>query len=429
MSSAVITVENLGKRYRIGVARKRAQNLREALKRLPLAPFRYLQTRLRGATDEEILWALKDVSFEVKQGEVLGVIGRNGAGKSTLLKILSRITDPTEGHALIRGRVNSLLEVGTGFHGELTGRENIFMNAAMHGMKRREIVAKMDEIIAFAEVEKFIDTPVKFYSSGMYVRLAFAVAANLEPDILIVDEVLAVGDVSFQRKCMGKMGEVGREGRTVLIVSHNMPSIMNLCGRVLLLRDGCVAADGPADRIVQQHIESLGMGGGQMEWSDVDDAPGDRVARIRSVRVLQGDAPEATSEVLISEDVAIAVEYEVLEDGARLYAALHLKTSTDVFVLATQNQASVSLNPDEWYSKQHPRGLYRSVCTIPGNFLNEGGYTVTGIIGAVPCNTIAMSPPISFTVHDTGEMRKEYYGSWAGPVVRPRLDWRTVRRV
>jgi lipopolysaccharide transport system ATP-binding protein len=216
MSDTAIRVENLGKRYVIGARQKQAATLRESLKNLVAAPFRYLHSTVRGPSEEEILWALRDVSFEIQQGEAIGVIGRNGAGKSTLLKILSRITEPTTGRVDIYGRVGSLLEVGTGFHPELTGRENVYMNGAILGMSRKEIERKFDEIVAFAEVEKFIDTPVKRYSSGMFVRLGFAVAAHLEPEILIVDEVLAVGDVAFQKKCLGKMGDVTREGRTVL---------------------------------------------------------------------------------------------------------------------------------------------------------------------------------------------------------------------
>lgn len=257
MSEPVISVERLGKRYRIGATQTRPATFSEAVRRLAVGPFQYLRTRLRRATDEEILWALKDVSFEVREGEVLGIIGRNGAGKSTLLKILSRITDPTEGRAIIRGRVNSLLEVGIGFHRELTGRENIYMNAAMHGMKRAEIRRKLDEIVAFAEIEKFLDTPVKYYSSGMYTRLAFAVAAHLDPDILLVDEVLAVGDVSFQRKCLGKMEDVAREGRTVFFVSHQMPAVESLTGRAILLEKGRMVADGPTKDVVQQYLRSV----------------------------------------------------------------------------------------------------------------------------------------------------------------------------
>jgi lipopolysaccharide transport system ATP-binding protein len=238
MSDIAIRVDNLGKRYRIGARQKRARTFREALERLAVSPFGYLRGTLRGPSEEEILWALKQVSFEVRHGEVVGVIGRNGAGKSTLLKILSRITEPTTGRIEVFGRVGSLLEAGTGFNPELTGRENIYLNGAILGMRKAEIDRKFDEIVAFSEVEKFIDTPVKRYSSGMYVRLAFAVAAHLEPEILLVDEVLAVGDAAFQKKCLGKMSDVAKQGRTVLLVSHNMGSLRALCQKGIVFDAG-----------------------------------------------------------------------------------------------------------------------------------------------------------------------------------------------
>jgi homopolymeric O-antigen transport system ATP-binding protein len=245
VSDAAIRVEHLGKRYRIG-QRERYGALRDTLAELVAVPFRRLKTvGGRGATrGEDAIWALRDVSLEVEHGEVLGIIGHNGAGKSTLLKILSRITEPTEGRAEVFGRVGSLLEVGTGFHPELTGRENIYLNGAILGMKRSEITRRFDEMVAFAEVERFIDTPVKRYSSGMYLRLAFAVAAHLEPEILLVDEVLAVGDAAFQKKCLGRMGDVAREGRTVLFVSHNLPSIEKLCNRVIVIDGGRITIQG-----------------------------------------------------------------------------------------------------------------------------------------------------------------------------------------
>jgi lipopolysaccharide transport system ATP-binding protein len=259
MGTSVIAVERLGKMYRIGARLSRSQSVGEALRRISTSPFRYLQSRLSRVTAEEVIWALKDVSFTLARGDILGIIGRNGAGKSTLLKILSRITDPTEGRATIKGRVNSLLEVGSGFHPELTGRENIYMNAALHGMRRREIQRKLDEIVVFSEVEKFIDTPVKRYSSGMFTRLAFAVAAHLEPDILIVDEVLAVGDAAFQRKCIGKMGEVAGAGRTVLFVSHNMAAVRNLCSRGLLLKEGRMALLGDIEEVSRAYASEANM--------------------------------------------------------------------------------------------------------------------------------------------------------------------------
>jgi lipopolysaccharide transport system ATP-binding protein len=250
----VIRVSNLGKEYIIGAREKQAyQTFREMLTQALAAPFQRLRTLGGDATDEERFWALKDVSFEVHQGEVVGIIGRNGAGKSTLLKILSRITDPTEGEVEVRGRVASLLEVGTGFHPELTGRENIYLNGAILGMSRAEITRKLDEIVAFSEVERFLDTPVKRYSSGMSVRLAFAVAAHLEPEILIVDEVLAVGDVGFQKKCLGKMGDISVEGRTVLFVSHNLSALRALCSRGILLTHGKIDTLGDADTVIDAY--------------------------------------------------------------------------------------------------------------------------------------------------------------------------------
>jgi len=255
-SDTALRVENLGKRYRIGKAFQRSENWRQALLKTATAPFRYLGTRMRKATSKEILWALREVSFEVKQGEVVGIIGRNGAGKSTLLKILSRITDPSEGSAEIHGRVNSLLEVGTGFHPELTGRENIYLAAAIHGMRRSEVDRKFDEMVDFAGVSKFIDTPLKRYSSGMGVRLGFAVAANLESEVLLVDEVLAVGDIEFQKKCLGRMQAVAGAGRTVLFVSHKMEAVESLCERVILLDQGRVAMDGPSLTVLDAYVNT-----------------------------------------------------------------------------------------------------------------------------------------------------------------------------
>jgi lipopolysaccharide transport system ATP-binding protein len=238
MNDVAIQIRGLGKRYRLGGARKGYKTLRESIVAAALAPFRHFSAASKAENGEGVFWALKDVNFDVGQGEVIGVIGRNGAGKSTLLKVLSRITDPTEGEIDINGRVGSLLEVGTGFHPELTGRENVYLNGAILGMRRAEITRRFDEIVEFAEVERFLDTPVKYYSSGMYMRLAFAVAAHLEPEILVVDEVLAVGDMQFQKKCMGKMESVAAAGRTVLFVSHNIGAIRTLCQRVVWLESG-----------------------------------------------------------------------------------------------------------------------------------------------------------------------------------------------
>lgn len=269
--AAIVEVRNISKQYRLGTAYRRTENFREFLQRKVGQPFRKLRGASNGTgiSSENFFWALRDISFDVQEGEVLGIIGRNGAGKSTLLKILSRITDPTEGRAYVRGRLASLLEVGTGFHSELTGRENIFLNGAILGMRRAEIQAKFDEIVAFSEVEKFLDTPVKHYSSGMYVRLAFAVAANLDPEILVIDEVLAVGDVSFQKKCLGKMSEVSKGGRTVLFVSHNMATVENLCQRGIVLEQGKLAFAGTSKEAVKYYLNSV-SGASERDGSQVD---------------------------------------------------------------------------------------------------------------------------------------------------------------
>ena len=269
--AAIVEVRNISKQYRLGTAYRRTENFREFLQRKVGQPFRKLRGASNGTgiSSENFFWALRDISFDVQEGEVLGIIGRNGAGKSTLLKILSRITDPTEGRAYVRGRLASLLEVGTGFHSELTGRENIFLNGAILGMRRAEIQAKFDEIVAFSEVEKFLDTPVKHYSRGMYVRLAFAVAANLDPEILVIDEVLAVGDVSFQKKCLGKMSEVSKGGRTVLFVSHNMATVENLCQRGIVLEQGKLAFAGTSKEAVKYYLNSV-SGASERDGSQVD---------------------------------------------------------------------------------------------------------------------------------------------------------------
>ncbi|MDR7419643.1 MAG: ABC transporter ATP-binding protein, partial [Armatimonadota bacterium] len=278
MSGVAIRAEGLGKRYRLGRL-QHYKTVRDTLSDVARAPVRWLSRRGRAhAGGDAIIWALRDVSFEIAAGAVVGVIGRNGAGKSTLLKILSRITEPTTGYAEIHGRVGSLLEVGTGFHPELTGRENVYLNGAILGMRRREIEARFDAIVAFAEVEPFIDTPVKYYSSGMYLRLAFAVAAHLEPEILLVDEVLAVGDAAFQRKCLAKMGTVAQEGRTVLFVTHNLGAVGQLCPATLWIDQGRVARFGPTGDVVQAYLASMQARRGQYEVPE--SAPAGHGARI-----------------------------------------------------------------------------------------------------------------------------------------------------
>jgi lipopolysaccharide transport system ATP-binding protein len=315
MNDIAIRVESLSKQYHIGGAQKTYTTLRDKLTDAFFAPFRRADKLLRGqaagaAELDETIWALKDISFEIKRGEAVGIIGRNGAGKSTLLKVLSRITEPTEGHADIYGRVGSLLEVGTGFHQELTGRENIYLNGAILGMKRIEIERKFDEIVAFSEVKKFIDTPVKHYSSGMYLRLAFAVAAHLEPEILLVDEVLAVGDAAFQKKCLGKMGDVTQEGRTVLFVSHNMGAINQLCGRALWLDDGQLTLSGPSTDVAAAYLSSNTQG--HAVWINSSTEACDVEVQLRSARLLSM-ADQPTAVVDFDSPFKVEIVYDVAE--------------------------------------------------------------------------------------------------------------------
>jgi lipopolysaccharide transport system ATP-binding protein len=303
MSYPAITIENLGKRYTIDHQRARADGMRHAIEGAMRAPLEWLQTWRQKKLQHVDFWALKDISFQIKEGEVVGIIGRNGAGKSTLLKLLSRITVPTEGRIRIDGRIASLLEVGTGFHQELTGRENIFLNGAILGMTRAEIVRKFDEIVEFSGVEEFLDTPVKRYSSGMYVRLAFAVAAHLEPEILIVDEVLAVGDAAFQKKCLGKMGSFARSGKTVLFVSHNMEAIRTLCERSIWLKEGRLYKDGRTDEIVEDYFNSTSN---EISFSCASPDHGLIIQKI----VLRNDRGEETNQFRPGEDLVVEIHYD-----------------------------------------------------------------------------------------------------------------------
>ena len=303
MPNPAITIENLGKRYTIGHQRANGDGMRHAIEGAMRSPLAWLRSGRQEKLQHVDFWALKDVSFQIKQGEVVGIIGRNGAGKSTLLKILSRITVPTEGRIRIDGRIASLLEVGTGFHQELTGRENIFLNGAILGMTRAEIIRKFDEIVEFSGVEEFLDTPVKRYSSGMYVRLAFAVAAHLEPEILIVDEVLAVGDAAFQKKCLGKMGSFAQSGRTVLFVSHNMEAVRTLCQRGVWLKDGRLHKDGKADEIVEAYFNSISN---ELSFSCANPDYGLTIQKV----VLKNDRGEESSQFRPGDDLVVEISYD-----------------------------------------------------------------------------------------------------------------------
>lgn len=371
----------------------------------------------KGVTREN--WALKDVSFEAAEGETLGIIGNNGAGKSTLLKILSRITKPTTGNATIRGRVGSLLEVGTGFHSELSGRENVFLNGAILGMKHAEIERRFDEIVDFSEVEEYLDTPVKHYSSGMYMRLAFAVAAHLEPEVLIVDEVLAVGDVGFQRKCLNKMRDVGNSGRTVIFVSHDMQAVSRLCTRVLWIKDGELFRDGESRTVISEYLHEQSQIGAERRWDEVSNAPGNEDVRLIAVRVLN-ERKEVSSNIDIRDNVFVEMEYEVLKKRV-LVPSIQLNNEHGACILVSHDWQG------EWRKKDRPAKRYTSRVKIPGNLLSEGPVFVS--VAAArhdpPFTYFSERDVVTFNVSETagGDSAR---GDLTGPipgVVRPVLKW------
>ncbi|MBI5649277.1 MAG: ABC transporter ATP-binding protein [Chloroflexi bacterium] len=375
MTDLALRVENLGKQYRIGAAQKRHSTLRDAI-----SDFRFQisdllrfnrKSEIENRKSQDTIWALKDVSFDVKRGEVVGIIGRNGAGKSTLLKILSSITKPTEGRVTLNGRVGSLLEVGTGFHAELTGRENIFLNGAILGMGKREIERKFDEMVAFAEVEKFIDTPVKHYSSGMYVRLAFAVAAHLEPEILVVDEVLAVGDAQFQKKCLGKMGDVAKEGRTVLFVSHNMQAVTSLCTRGIQLAEGKLTRDSDALMAVREYMMTSASESGEVVWGDLTTAPGDDLFRLRAVRLI-GRNGQPSMRFQSGESIRVRMEFDLAQVNSALVIGFDLTTPEGVTVMRCYHNDSAEKN---WPPLHIGRNCIES--QLPASLLNAGSFVIS----------------------------------------------------
>jgi lipopolysaccharide transport system ATP-binding protein len=407
----VIKAENLSKLYYLGGSSH--NSLRDALAGFIKNPKR---------DKKRELWALRDVSFEVKDGETLGIIGKNGAGKSTLLKILSRITKPTSGKVEIYGRVGSLLEVGTGFHNELTGRENIFLNGAILGMKRAEIEKKFDEIVAFSEIEKFLDTPVKHYSSGMYMRLAFAVAAHLEPEILIVDEVLAVGDIAFQKKCLRKMRDVGESGRTVLFVSHDMQAVGRLCSRAIWIKDGQIARNDKTPVVVGAYLREQSEKGTEKIWKDATDAPGNEFMRLRKVRV-RDEKGNVASVADIGSPVGIEITYQILQDEKIITPTFHLYNEQGICVF-------VSFDQDKnWRYKPRKKGIYVSTAWIPANFLAEGTMFVTVIMATFEPLAVHLieRDAVTFRVTDKikgDSARGNYVGEMPG-VVRPILEWET----
>jgi lipopolysaccharide transport system ATP-binding protein len=425
MSEIAISIENLGKQYRIGGEHQGYKTLRDTLAATFSAPFRGLSSVFRGKSTRSgngTIWALKDVSLQVKRGDVVGIIGRNGAGKTTLLKILSRITEPTEGQAEIYGRVGSLLEVGTGFHPELTGRENIYLNGAILGMRKAEIERKFDEIVDFTEIEKFIDTPVKHYSSGMYVRLAFSVAAHLEPEILLVDEVLAVGDASFQKKCLGKMGDVAAEGRTVLFVSHNMVALQSLCQRAVLLQEGSVVEEGDTISVVNSYLDQSSDYTLEQRWTQVDSAPGNELVRLHSARILtaEGTVPD---EITVWTPIHLEFCYWNLVPDAKLNLSLVLYNSQGTIVFNTTSSFE-----SQWHGKPFPKGMFRSCCAVPGKLLNDGSYYLDLLIVMDTTKVLyTFKELLRFEVREDTRARKgQWYGRVPG-VIRPQLAWQTEK--
>jgi lipopolysaccharide transport system ATP-binding protein len=415
VSELAIRAEGLGKTYRIGEQQAAYRTLRDSI-----SGFLPSILRRRAPDDTRIFEALRDVSFEVKQGEVVGLIGHNGAGKSTLLKILARITSPTRGHAELHGRLASLLEVGTGFHPELTGRENIYLNAAILGMPRTETLRKFDEIVAFSEVERFIDTPVKHYSSGMSLRLAFAVAAHLETDVILVDEVLAVGDARFQKKCLNKMQDVSQQGRTVIFVSHNMPSIARLCERVMLLQAGRLVQDGPSAQVIGAYLKGDSGTTAGSEWSDPAKAPGGEIARLCAIRVR--DEGGAVAEALdVRHPFTVEIEYEVVKPGTALAACFSLVNSDGIEALS-----AVESDP-RWRRVARPAGRYVARATVPGNLLAEGTFFVSAGVFTVRPNVVQfyVRDVVSFRCVDPleGDSARGDYEGRVDSVIHPLLQW------
>ena len=421
MSETIIKVENLSKRYRIGLQEKKADTFAQQMWNNFKAPIEnFKRIKSLGKFEEEsesVHWALKDVNFEVKQGEVLGIIGKNGAGKSTLLKILSKITEPTSGRIEMNGRVAALLEVGTGFHPELTGRENIYMNGTILGMTKREIDRKLDEIIDFSGVEKYIDTSVKFYSSGMRVRLGFSVAAHLDPEILIIDEVLSVGDFEFQKKCLGKMENISqKEGRTVLFVSHNMEAVGQLCNRGMLINKGEKVFEGTTQDVLDYYynpainevvLNSTTVQNNNLSSNKVD---------IEHV-YFQNDGSKISSADLTSE-IELVIFYSVKEYGVRLNLSISIYGPSGEYLIA-----SPSITDKLWFQKPHEIGMYKAICKFPKQIFNNLKYFVKILVVENGNQVIVETDEIiSIEYIDSGKDRKNFFGTWSG-LVRPILDW------
>jgi len=419
MSDIAIAIENISKQYRLGTIG--TQSIQGDLKRWWAQvtgkedPFAKIgQTNnLSTINDSEYVWALKDITLDIHTGDVLGIIGKNGAGKSTLLKILSRVTTPTIGQIKIHGRIASLLEVGTGFHPELTGRENIFLNGAILGMTRPEIRSKFDEIVDFSGVEKYIDTPVKRYSSGMYVRLAFAVAAHLEPEILVVDEVLAVGDVDFQKKALGKMNDISKgQGRTVLFVSHNMAAIQSLCSKVVLMEQGMMKKYGNTDEIINQYLTKNAIHKTTQIWSE-NEMPGNEYIMIRSVLVKSTGIEKEIFDV--TTPIQIEIEFKCLMP--------QLDINLSIVLNNLKGEAIFNDISESKFTDQH---WQRVIMYIPANLLNDDVYTLNVLFVKDNSTVVYVQwEPIFFEIHDIPRLNSAWYGKWPG-TVRPKLEWEYI---
>ncbi len=424
--TTAIKVEGLGKRYKIGAAPTKFQYgmLRDVIVDTATAPIRWVRSlgKQQPLLDDRPnhIWALKDVSFDLEEGKVLGIVGRNGAGKSTLLKVLSRVTEPTRGTVTVRGRVGSLLEVGTGFHPELTGRENIYMNGAVLGMKRAEIESKFDEIVAFSEVEQFIETPVKRYSSGMYLRLAFAVAAHLEPEILVVDEVLAVGDAEFQKKCLGKMGDVAQQGRTVLFVSHNMSAILRLTEEAIVLDKGKLLMRGPSQQAVDYYLSSGQSQAGERIW-EADEVPAN-AAPFRPIALrLKDQKGKVVDTVRSIEPLTIELEYRIEAPLTGLRVGFYLSTMRGEYII-TSFDTDDAMQYENFGARDS--GHYISRCALPADLFNEGRYSLGVNASSFGVRRYFQDEQaLAFSVDISGAPGTHWAEPRQGPI-RPRLDWK-----
>jgi lipopolysaccharide transport system ATP-binding protein len=421
MSETIIHVENLGKRYRIG-ERERYLALRDILARALSAPARIFRARKPASSngDPTHIWALKDVSFDVRQGEVVGIIGRNGAGKTTLLKILARVTKPTTGFAEVRGRMGSLLEVGTGFHPELTGRENVFLSGAILGMGKAEILRKFDEIVAFAEVEKFIDTPLKHYSSGMQMRLAFAVAAHLEPEILLVDEVLAVGDTEFQKKCLGKMGDVAKQGRTILFISHSMAAVATLCKRGILLSAGRVEKIGPTSEVIDRYLTSAGDSPETVDLSSHKQRDGTGEVRFSQIGLRDGTG-NPSRDFEYHDDLTFEITLDARRPSPPLHCVVEIHTAHGVPVLHLFSQDDPSCAPLVVKSRTRVR------CVLARCDLYPGTYSVDLWLGPSPFHTTDWLHDVLRFHMGQGQLRRRGFDmNWTHGLVHRESSWALV---